>query len=411
MELSPKQKDFILHSTAKINIAHGAVRSGKSFSSLIRFGELVVTCPNSEIIIVGNSLSTAVENVVKPLSDTLFSGYCTWQPGNRQLLLGDKAIRVIGANDEGAVRAIQGNTHSLAYVDELTTIPYNFIDMLTSRLSHPWSKLIATCNPNSPVHPVKENLIDNRDKSYVYSLHFNIDDNPYLTDQIKSELRSQYTGLFYKRYILGEWVAAEGAIYADFSRKSHVITREPHYFENYFVGIDYGASNPFAAVLIGHSNKYHPHLVVIKEYYWDISKTYRQKTNSEYADDIERFIAGYPVRAIYVDPSAESFEVELKRRRVRVLEAKNDVYPGITFVSDLVSNHELKVLNTCPNTIREMEMYVWDEKKSVRGIEEPVKKNDHTCDAVRYALYSAFGVKKSLKWGESGDDGRSLGRF
>lgn len=377
--LSEKQKKFIYESTAKINIAHGSVRSGKTHSSLIRFVELVDRCPDSKIIIIGNSFGAIKENVVKFLKDDLLRGYCVWK-GNK-LIVGDKEIRVIGAHDEGSVRAIQGNTHSLAYVDELTTIPYNFVDMLTTRLSHDWSKMIATCNPSSPVHPVKENLIDCGDPGYCYALHFDIDDNPALSEQSKADLRTKYTGLFYKRYILGEWVAAEGSVYADFSRKTHVLPRAPHFADNYFVGIDYGIHNAFACVLIGQNNTHSPHLWVEKEFYWDSKKTYRAKLNSELADDVERFLEGYNVRGIYLDPSASSFEVELKRRQIRVLQAENDVYAGITFVANLISNHELKVVSCCENLIGEIEQYVWDAKRAERGDEQPVKKNDHACFA------------------------------
>lgn len=396
MRLSPKQEDFIANSKAKINIAHGAVRSGKTHASLIRFAKLAADCPDNKIIMIGNSFGAITENAVKVLTDELYPGYAVWQKGNQTLLFLDKRIRVIGAHDEGAVRAIQGNTHSLAYVDELTTIPSNFIDMLTTRLSHDWSKLIATCNPNSPVHPVKTNLIDSNDPEYCYSLHFEIDDNPALSEKEKNNLRSKYSGLFYKRYILGQWVMAEGAIYADFERSTHVLSRSPGFAEQYYVGIDYGAQNPFAAVMIGYRSKHTPRFWVEKELYWDPKKTFRQKTNSEFADDIAAFIDGYNVRGLYLDPSAESFQIELRRNKIRCLEAENDVFPGITFVANLISNHQLKVLDTCPNLIGEMEMYVWDSKKAARGEEEPVKQNDHACDALRYALYTAFGNKIHL---------------
>jgi PBSX family phage terminase large subunit len=405
--LSPKQQKFIDESIAKINIAHGSVRGGKTYATALRFAELAIACPNSEIIMIGNSFSTIKANVVDLLMNDILRGYCAWS--DKKLILGDKRIRVIGAHDEGSVRAIQGNTHSLAYVDELTTIPWSFVDMLTTRLSHPWSKMIATCNPNSPVHPVKEKLIDCDDPKYCYSLFFDINDNPVLTEEYKNDLKTKYTGLFYRRYILGEWVAAEGSIYSDFSRASHVLPRPPHYADNYFCGVDYGIHNAFAAVLIGQSNTYSPHLWVEKEFYWDSKKTYRQKLNSELADDLERFLEGYNVRGIYLDPSAESFEVELKRRHMRVIQAKNDVYPGITFVANLISNHELKIVECCPNLIGEIEQYVWDSKKALRGIEEPVKKNDHACDGLRYALFTAFGLKKQLKWNEGGLDGGTLG--
>jgi PBSX family phage terminase large subunit len=391
---SPKQSEFIFNSNAKINIAYGAIRGGKTFASSVRFIECVLACPNNEIIIVGNTFGAVVENIVNPIKNDLFRGYCSWV--NHKLTIGDRQVRVIGANDEGAVRAIQGNTHSLAYVDEMTTIPSNFLDMLTTRLSYPWSKLIGTCNPNSPVHPIKTGMIDNADKSMYYSLHFDIDDNPILSEQEKNRLRTQYTGLFYKRYVLGQWVMAEGAIYADFDRATHVIPRPAGFAHQYYVGIDYGANNPFAAVMIGYRRDHSPRFWVEKELYWDPKKTFRQKTNGEFADDIARFIDGYNVRGIYLDPSAESFQIELRRQHIRVLEAENEVFSGITFVANLISNHQLKIVDTCANLIKEIEMYVWDNKKALRGIEEPIKQGDHACDALRYALFSAFGKKMSM---------------
>ena len=189
--LSPKQKEFIANSTAKINIAHGAVRSGKTHASLLRFIELAINCPDNDIIMIGNSFSAIEANAVRPISDTLVQGFCTWQRGNQLLLMGTKRIRVLGAHDESAVRAIQGNTHSLAYVDEMTTIPFNFMDMLTTRLSKPHSMMVGTCNPDSPVHPVKTRFIDCEDHSYAYSLHFDIDDNPALDIRTKNDLKTK----------------------------------------------------------------------------------------------------------------------------------------------------------------------------------------------------------------------------
>lgn len=396
LTLSPKQKEFIRDSKAKINIAHGAVRSGKTHASLIRFIQLAIRCPDNDIIMIGNSFSAIEANAARPIADTLMRGFCTWQRGNQTLLMGDKRIRVLGAHDESAVRAIQGNTHSLAYVDEMTTIPVNFMDMLTTRLSKPHSRLVGTCNPDSPVHPVKTHFLDNLDKEYAYGLHFEIDDNPSLDEKTKRDLKTKYTGLFYQRYIQGLWVQAEGAIFSDFNRQTHVLERAPGFAQQYYVGIDYGAQNPFAAVMIGYRSEHTPRFWVEKEFYWDPKKTFRQKTNSEFADDIERFIDGYNVRGLYLDPSAESFSVELKRRKIRCLEAENDVFPGITFVANLISNHQLKVLDACPNLIKEMESYCWDSKKAARGIEEPIKTADHAVDALRYALFSAFGKRYTM---------------
>lgn len=178
-DLSKKQYQFIMESSAKINIAHGSVRSGKTHASLIRFATAVMKCPDNAIYMVGNSFASIVDNGVKTLRDVLFKGVCTWQTGKQLLTIGNKEIQVIGANDESAVRRIQGNTHSLTYVDEMSTIPPNFLDMLYTRLSKAHSMLIGTTNPDSPMHPLKK-MIDEQDGKYCYALHFVLDDNPSL---------------------------------------------------------------------------------------------------------------------------------------------------------------------------------------------------------------------------------------
>ena len=402
MTLSPKQLEFfrtVTKNPAKINIAHGSVRGGKTYAATKAFVHLALECPDNNIIMIGNSFSTIVENAVKLIKDDLYPNYCSWQPGNQLLTIGNKQIRVLGANDERAVRAIQGNTHSLAYVDEMTTIPLSFIDMLETRLSNPWSKLVATCNPSSPLHTIKTKYIDSEDRDFAYSLHFEIDDNPVLSERTKNDLKTKYTGLFYKRYILGQWVMAEGSIYSDFDRKTHVIDREPTCPDKWYVGIDYGSSNAFAAVLVGYKANFTPRFWVIKEYYWDGNKAFRQKSPSEYADDIEKFIEGYPVSGVYVDPSALPFILELKRKKIHCVDmkkAENEVFQGLLFIGNLISNHQLVFHRSCQNTIKELEMYVWDAKKALRGDEEPVKQNDHAMDALRYALYTPFGKKMKI---------------
>lgn len=402
MDPSPKQLEFIQsvkHGRAKINIAHGSVRGGKTWAASVAFTHLCLECPDNNIIMIGNSFSTIVENVVKLIKDELYPGYCVWEPGNQVLKIGNKSVRVIGANDERAVRAIQGNTHSLAYVDEMTTIPASFLDMLETRLSNNWSRMIATCNPSSPLHMIKTKYIESTDKDYVYSCHFEIDDNPALSERTKNDLKTKYTGLFYKRYILGLWVMAEGSIYADFDRKTHVTDRWTA-ADEYIVGVDYGSTNPFAALLIGFKRGHTPRFCVLKEFYWDSAKTFRQKSPSEYADDLFRMIELYPIAGVYIDPSATPFILELKRKKIHCIEADNDVFPGIQFVSNLISNHQLVFAPSCRNTLRELEMYVWDSKKALRGDEEPVKMNDHAMDALRYALYTRFGGKMDLDGGK-----------
>lgn len=397
-KLSEKQKKFIAESNARVNIAHGAVSSGKTYSSLIRFGLEVPHCPDSDIIMIGRSASTIYENAVKPFAindNALFKGYCSWSPGNRVLTFAGKEIRTIGAHDESSVGAIQGNNISIAYVDEMSLLPQNFLNMLLSRLRKPHSILFGTTNPDSPHHPVKQ-LIDLSDGKEYYSLHFEMKDNPNLTESYTHFIEKTYSGLWYKRFVQGLWVQAEGAIYQCWDRKNHVISRisAPEY---YICGVDVGSSNPFAAVLIGINRNMTPRIIVHKEYFWDPKVTGRSKTHAEFADDLDRFLSGYPIRCVYIDPSAEAFEIEVRKRKRTVKHASNDVFNGVSSVGSCLSNGNLMIHDSCTNLIREIEGYVWDPKRAIKGEDVPLKVNDHLVDALRYAVYSAFGNRPFIE--------------
>lgn len=396
--LSPKQLEFVLDSTAKWNLAHGPVSSGKTVGTLFRFMQAVDECPDSQVWMIGHTSSTIYDNAIRlileakdnePLS--LYRPFCTWFKGERELRFRGKTISTVGAKDGGCIGAIQGKTMSLAYCDEITLYPESIIDMIDTRLRNPHSMGFASMNPSSPSHKVKK-WIDEAAKGNpdYYALQFMIEDNPYLEQSYKDRIKNSLSGVFFKRNYLGLWCLAEGAIFDFFDRSLHVCRRPPAAANYFIVGVDYGASNAFAAVLIGVNNGFAQQtgkrMWVEGEYYWDHKVKGRQKLNSEFADDLQRWLEPYGPRMIYIDPSAASFKLELQRRNMRVVEADNDVANGIQVMTDLLNRGYLFILDTCPNLIREIEGYVWDSKASERGDDEPLKKDDHAVDALRYAV-------------------------
>lgn len=395
--LSEKQKEFICDSKARWNIAHGSVRSGKTVCTLIRFMEAVDSCPDSQIYMIGHTCDTIYHNAIRPiLEDPLLRIWglrCTWHPGKRQLSYKDKMITCLGAKDEGAVGAIQGKTFSLAYCDEMTLYPESIIDMIDTRLSKPYSMAIATMNPSHPGHKLRQwiDKAEEGDKNY-YALHFTLDDNPYVPEDYKIRLQGSLSGVFYKRNYLGLWVQAEGAIFDFFDKSIHVVERPPTAAEYWLCGVDVGSSNPFCCLLVGVCTGRYPgtykKMWVEKEYYWDPKKKGRQKTNSEFADDVQEFIEPYGVKTIYIDPSAEAFQLELKRRRFHAVHANNDVENGIQMVSSELQRGGLVICASATNLIREMEGYCWDPKDAAKGYDSPLKINDHACDALRYVVAS-----------------------
>jgi PBSX family phage terminase large subunit len=265
--------------------------------------------------------------------------------------------------------------------------------MIDTRLSKPHSMGFASMNPSHPAHKVKQwiDKAEAGDKNY-YSLHFTLDDNPYVDDNYKNRIRDSLSGLFYKRNYLGLWCLAEGAIFDFFDRKIHVVSRPPAAAEYWIAGIDYGAVNPFTCVLIGVSTgKYTQSgkvMWVEKEYYWDPKVMGRQKTNSEFAEDVRQFLEPYDVKQLYIDPSAASFKVELRKMGIHVVDANNDVDNGIQMMTSEMKKGSLFICSECKNTIREIESYVWDSRSASKGYDEPLKKDDHTTDALRYCIAS-----------------------
>lgn len=399
--LSSKQVEFILNSTAKWNIAHGSVSSGKTIGSLFRFMQACDTCPDSQIWMLGHTSSTIYDNAIRlilepkpkgipdPLS--IFRPFCTWRKGERELLYKDKTISTVGAKDAGAIGAIQGKTFSLCYCDEMTLYPESIIDMIDTRVRNPHSMAFCAMNPSHPTHKIKQwiNKAMAGDKNY-YELHFKITDNPYLPVEYIERVKNSLSGVFYRRNYLGEWCLAEGAIFDFFDRSIYVVRRPPCGADYWIVGCDYGTNNAFAAVLIGVSVGMHtqtgPIMWVEDEYYWDHKIKGRQKTNGEFADDMQKWLEYYAVKAIYLDPSAASFKLELQRRGMHPVNADNNVSNGIQKLCTVMKKGELLVCAGCVNLIREIESYVWDPKGAKTGDDEPLKQNDHAIDALRYAV-------------------------
>jgi PBSX family phage terminase large subunit len=392
--LSKKQVEYITKSKAKWNMAHGSVRTGKTVGATMAFMCDVEECPDSKIYIVGHTYDTACRNVVRLITQSpefsMFRPVCSWS--GKKLFYKDKEIIVLGAKDEGAIGSFQGDTYSLVYCDEITLYPQSIIEMINSRLSKPYSKAHCTMNPTYPEHIIKQwiDKADLGDPNY-YALHFTLEDNPFVDQNYKDMLKNSSTGVFYKRNYLGLWCLAEGAIFECFDRKIHVKSKPPRSAEYWICGVDYGASNPFAAILIGVNTGMNTQtgkcLWVEDELYWD-HKNKRHKTNSELADDLCRFLEPYSVKQVYIDPSAAAFKTEMRRRGISMVDADNDVFNGIDYTVSEMRKGNLFVLDRCKHLIKEIESYVWDDKASKRGDDEPIKQNDHAIDAMRYAIYT-----------------------
>jgi len=342
--------------------------------------------PAGDAMIIGVNRTSIQRNILEHLFYKL--GFpCPTEKAAMSRLYG-RNVWFVGAPDVSAVSTIQGSTLALAYVDEATNLPEPFWRMLESRLSVPGAKLLATCNPDGPAHWLKKEYLDKPGLDLAY-WNFNLDDNPSLDENFKQQLKASYSGMWYKRYILGEWALAHGAIYDcyDYNNEYDKDYPTPSY---YIVGIDYGTTNATAAVLCAVTPNKWPQIRVEAEYYWDSAKKGRSKTDQELVRDIKDFISFKHISAIYVDPAAASLKIALRQSDLPVLDANNDVLLGIKLVSKFINGKNLLIHRSCCTLREHLQSYAWDPKAADRGEDKPVRKNDHICDALRYAVCSAF---------------------
>ncbi len=365
-------------------IADGAIRSGKTIAMICGFFLWSLgSFPEGEtFILAGKTIGALKKNVIKPALQILTA----WGQPYHYVSSGDEARLEVGQNvyylydahNERSQDRLQGLTAAGALADEVALFPQNFVEQMIARCSAAGARIWLNCNPENPSHFVKTELIDKAEEKRIYHLHFLMDDNLALSPKTKARYERMYTGVFYRRFILGEWCLAEGLIYAAFDPALHVVSELPER-GRWFISIDYGTVNPFSAGLWCLTGK---KAVRVAEYYFDSRREHRQHTDAEYYTALEELAGSHMIEAVVVDPSAASF-IELIRRKGRfaVRKAKNDVLDGIRLTARLLGEGKLQIGAGCKDAIREFGLYVWDDKAPE---DKPLKTNDHAMDEIRY---------------------------
>lgn len=398
---SRKQKQVLTWWTSKSAvkdkdgiIADGAIRSGKTVSmSLAYVMWAMATFNDKNLGMAGKTIGSFRRNVLFWLKLMLVSrGYkIKDHRADNMLEVSRKGITnyfyIFGGKDERSQDLIQGITLAGMFFDEVVLMPESFVNQATGRCSEEGSKFWFNCNPEGPYHWFKLNWIDKaKEKNLVY-LHFTMDDNLSLSESIKKRYRSMYSGVFYKRYIQGLWSVAEGVIYDMFDSVKHTYNEiKSSFTKDCYVSVDYGTQN--ATVFLLWQKGVDGVWYCEKEYYYSGRDNKKQKTDKEFASDLEDFIKDYPVKEVIIDPSAASFIAEVKERKIKVKKAKNDVLDGIRFVASLLNSEKIMFNESCKNTIGEFNSYIWDKKAADKGEDKPIKDHDHAMDAVRYFCYT-----------------------
>lgn len=391
-------------------IADGSIRSGKTVSMSLSYVIWAMSnFTEHNFGMCGKTIGSFRRNVLNILKLMLWSrGYkLKDHRADNMVEITKKGVTnyfyVFGGKDESSQDLIQGITLAGCFFDEVALMPESFVNQATARCSVEGSKWWFNCNPDGPFHWFKVNWIDKvKEKNIIY-LHFTMDDNLSLSERIKQRYKSQWSGVFYDRYIKGLWTVAEGIIYDMFDKEKHIVDDCDCLIDSKsyrYVSCDYGTQNAMVFLLWnkGTDGVWY----CIDEYYYSGRDKKVQKTDSEYADDLIEFLDGREIYQIVVDPSAASFIAELKKRGFRVKKAKNDVSNGIRLVSTMLNRCKIKFFSKCKNTIKEFSVYAWDPKASERGEDAPIKQNDHAMDAIRYFIYTILkgsGLNTDLQGG------------
>ncbi len=389
---SPKQAHSIGSATAKICIWNGAVSAGKTVASLFRLLTAISEAPTTgEIVIIGRTRDTVNRNIMTLLQDPALFGELAEQVrynrGAPTAEILERTVHILGSSDVRAEATIRGMTISLAYLDEATLVSKEFFAMLHTRLRVKGfnCQLLVTTNPDSPRHWLKTEYIDRAKELGHRVYHFTIDDNAHnLEPGYISDLKAQYSGLWYKRFIEGEWTMAEGVIYSMFDPARHVTADQPAAIvKELAIGVDYGARDNTRGVkaVLGDDNR----IWITREW------VPAEGTEAERSASLRKFCDehGWP-DYFFVDPAARGFRLQMHQDELRpVIKANNSHADGIGIVASLLAAGRLVIHESCTELITEIQSYAWDAKAAEKGIDEPVKLDDHAVDALRYAILTS----------------------
>ncbi len=375
-------------------ICDGAVRSGKTMAMGLSFFLWAQSSFSGQRFgVCGKTISSLRRNVLSEILPRLEAMGAAWKERRTDNLvtvrfLGrENSYYIFGGRDESSASLIQGITFAGVLLDEVALMPRSFVEQACARCSVAGSRLWFNCNPAGPSHWFYRTWIREAEKRNCLRLHFTMEDNPSLTPAIRKRYRKLYTGVFYRRFILGEWAQAEGRVYDFFAPEMVKKAPEGPYLK-WYVSCDYGTVNPTSMGLWGLCGGV---WYRVKEFYFSSREKQRQMTDEEYAAALAELAGGREIAAVIVDPSAASFIEVLRRKGWRVKKADNDVLSGIRLTSDCLKDGRIVICEGCNDCLREMDEYVWDLSS---GAKDRVKKeHDHAMDDMRYFVSTVLKIE------------------
>ena len=377
-------------------VCDGAVRSGKTLAMGLSFFLWAMSSFDKQRFgVCGKTISSLRRNVLSEILPRLEGLGAAWKEKRTENLvilrfLGrENKFYIFGGRDESSASLIQGITFAGILLDEVALMPRSFVEQACARCSIAGSRLWFNCNPAGPSHWFYQTWILEAEKRNCLRLHFTMEDNPSLTKEIRDRYERLYTGVFYRRFIQGQWAQAEGRVY-DFFERAMVKPVPGGPFEKWYISCDYGTVNPTSMGLWGKTGGV---WYRVKEFYFSSRQAQKQMTDEEYAQALQNLAGERSITAVIVDPSAASFIEVLRRRGWRVKKADNDVLSGIRLTSDALKEGKIVICEGCDDLLREMDEYVWDLSS---GNKDRVKKeHDHAMDDMRYFVSTVLKEQTS----------------
>ena len=376
-------------------VCDGAVRSGKTLAMGLSFFLWAQTCFQGQRFgVCGKTISSLRRNVLSDILPRLEGLGASWKEKRTenlvtvQFLGHENQYYIFGGRDESSAALIQGITLAGVLLDEVALMPRSFVEQACARCSVAGSRLWFNCNPEGPNHWFYKTWVQKAESRNCLRLHFTMEDNPSLTPEIRQRYHNLYTGVFYQRFVLGQWVQAEGRVYDFFTPE--MVGKAPQQCDKWHISCDYGTVNPTSMGLWGRCGGV---WYRVKEFYFDSRVQQRQMTDAEYADALKTLAGERKIASVIVDPSAASFMEVLRRRGWQVRKADNDVLRGIRLTSDCLKSGKIVLCEGCTDCLREMEEYTWDlssgQKDRVR------KEHDHAMDDMRYFVSTVLGSREA----------------
>ena len=407
---SEKHKAYIknaLHN--KMNVAEGAIRSGKTIDHCIIAAAYLEECPDKIHLASGSSMPNAKLNIGACNGfglENLFRGRCKWgkYKGNEALFLhtktGEKIVIFAGGGKADSYKKILGNSYGLWIATEINE-HYDSDDSRESFIKVAFGRQAAAerplilwdLNPCSPKHPIYGQYIDKYRTDgllggYQYE-HFTIDDNLSVSEVRRAEIKSQYDAgsVWYRRDILGERCVAEGLIYGQFAGNENAYyidavprdRRGAYPLERINIGVDFGGSRSnHAFVATGFDADYRT-VYVLASRSIPAGGTDADAVANAFRTFADGIVAQYGfVTSVYAD-SAEQVLIGTLRSKTPYSirnSIKNEIVDRIRCENMLFASHRIKIVKSENMALAEGLRYaVWTPEET-----EDIRLDDGTSD-------------------------------